>query len=93
MLQSLNYFTYQERHFSIKYNNFDICLKVFQLRRQILLPTKYSIQCCIIKASLILVMVLNIFHPGIRYKNTRASLLLFTALLRVIEQCKECSSL
>ena len=66
MLQSLNYFTYQERHFSIKYNNFDVCLKVFQLQRQILLPTKYSIQCCIIDASLILDMEPNTFHLGIR---------------------------
>ena len=65
MLQSLNYFTYQERHFSIKYNNFDICLKVFQLRRQILLPTKYSIPCCIVKASLILDIESNIFHLAI----------------------------
>ena len=65
MPQSLNYFTYQERHFSIKYNNFDICLKVFQLRRQILLPTKYSIPCCIVKASLILDIESNIFHLAI----------------------------
>ena len=65
MLQSLNYFTYQERHFSIKYNNFDICLKVFQLRRQILLPTKYSIPYCIIKVLLILDIESNIFHLAI----------------------------
>ena len=65
--QSLNYFTYQERHFSIKYNNFDICLKVFQLKRQILLPTKYSILYSIVNVSLILDTESNIFHLAIRY--------------------------